>query len=212
MDEAFLRPEDDPKDQPEARVPEDSAFLLQRSANSAEFSGFLGTLSALDRDAIGQFLTVVMLTPGEVLFRQGSSGRDLYLVSRGQLRADHEEAGERVTVGLIGPGEVVGEMAVLDDAPRSVDVVATMDTTLYQLRGSDLARLAREYPHAHIGLINVIIGDVHRRLRRLQRTLRATVGQRRLDQIAKLDSEDASALAASPVLQKLWNRIVGDDP
>lgn len=60
------------------------------------------------------------LPAGAPLFRAGDPGDSLYVVTSGELRV--ERAGKLVAV--IGAGEVAGELAVIEESPRSADVVA----------------------------------------------------------------------------------------
>jgi predicted acylesterase/phospholipase RssA len=85
------------------------------------------------------------LRRGDVLFHQGNRGSSFYLVQSGRLRAIRDLDGEHpVLIGEIGRGELVGEMAVLGDAPRSASVVAIRDSQVTEFSGADLAALPKE--------------------------------------------------------------------
>ncbi|MFM7182176.1 MAG: patatin-like phospholipase family protein [Verrucomicrobiales bacterium] len=85
------------------------------------------------------------LRRGDVLFHENNRGDSFYLVRNGRLRAIRNLDGENpVTVGEVGRGEIIGEMAVLSDAPRSASVIAIRDTHLTEYSGSDLAALPKE--------------------------------------------------------------------
>lgn len=76
----------------------------------------------------------VALRAGETLITEGDAPGDVYLVLTGRLSATVARVDGGVTiVGEIGPGEVVGEMSVFSDLPRSATVVAIRDTTLLRL-------------------------------------------------------------------------------
>jgi len=59
--------------------------------------------------------------PGEVVFRQGDEGNRLYIVKSGALEvlASPTDAAEPIPVAYLGPGEVLGELALLTGSPRS---------------------------------------------------------------------------------------------
>src|SRR5579862_9479 len=81
-------------------------------------------------------LESVTLAGGEILFRQGDVGDALYLVVSGRLNvAVERELGEFV-VAELGPGETVGEMALLGGDARSGTVRAIRDTRLAKLSRS----------------------------------------------------------------------------
>src|SRR5438093_11202698 len=64
--------------------------------------------------------------PGEVVFRQGDEGDRLYIVKSGALEvlASPTDAAEPIPVAYLGPGEVLGELALLTGSPRSASVRA----------------------------------------------------------------------------------------
>lgn len=62
-----------------------------------------------------------------VIFNQGDPGDAAYFVRKGRVRIFQYNEGQRVEVGEMGPGEIFGEMAVLDGGKRSASAVAAED-------------------------------------------------------------------------------------
>ena len=62
--------------------------------------------------------------PGAALLAAGERGEEAFLVAEGRLRVSLEIAGGEEALAILGRGEIVGEMALVDDAPRSADVFA----------------------------------------------------------------------------------------
>ncbi|MEM1418294.1 MAG: cyclic nucleotide-binding domain-containing protein [Myxococcota bacterium] len=59
---------------------------------------------------------------GEVIFREGESGGALYLILEGKIRISREVSGMgEEALAVLGPGDAFGEMALIDDFPRSAD-------------------------------------------------------------------------------------------
>ena len=90
----------------------------------------------LDRNStldVENALEWVDLPAGEILFKQGDAAPDAYVVTAGHLAVVMGAGACRRTVARIGPGEVVGEMALLADAPRSATVLALHDSYLIRL-------------------------------------------------------------------------------
>ncbi len=84
---------------------------------------------------------------GALLCQQGSPGNELYLVISGRLRAIRSAAdGARQVLGEISRGELVGEMALMTDDPRSADVVAIRDTMLAVLNKAAFDHLVADFP------------------------------------------------------------------
>ena len=70
------------------------------------------------------------LKPGETLFRQGDPGDCAYAIESGQLEVFRGRGRARKVMALLGPGEVVGEMAVIDHLPRTASAIALKRTRL----------------------------------------------------------------------------------
>src|SRR5262249_39618378 len=87
---------------------------------------------------------------GEVLWRQGDDGREMVFVVDGHLAASFHVPGDRVVdIGRAGPGEIVGEGALLDGGPHAMEVRATEPASVLALRRLDFAALlARPHPWA----------------------------------------------------------------
>ncbi|HKY94215.1 MAG TPA: Crp/Fnr family transcriptional regulator [Kiloniellales bacterium] len=102
------------------------------------------------------------LAQGEVLFRAGQPGGQLYAVLEGRVRIFLEGAGgAEITLNLLGAGEVFGEIAMLDGGERTASAAALEPSRLLQLRReSVLAALRR-----HAELAERIILLLCRRLR-----------------------------------------------
>ena len=81
--------------------------------------------------------------PGEVLIRAGDKGDEVYVVTDGRFRVTRHEDDNEVHVGDVLPGECVGEMAVLRDAPRTATVTAVQDSKVLCVPGSRLRELMK---------------------------------------------------------------------
>ena len=75
--------------------------------------------------------------------------------------------GRHVEINRIGAGELFGEMALLDHAPRSATVLAATPATVYELHADGFAMLRAQSAPAASALATLVIRDVTRRLRRL---------------------------------------------
>lgn len=72
--------------------------------------------------AIAAIASEVSHRLGEVVFREGESGSALYLILEGKVRISREVSGMgEEALAVLGPGDAFGEMALLDDVPRSAD-------------------------------------------------------------------------------------------
>lgn len=70
------------------------------------------------------------LKSGEVLFKEGAPGDEMYLIRSGKIRIVKDLEGTKKTLAIIGEGEFFGEMALLDKRPRSAAAIAETDAKL----------------------------------------------------------------------------------
>ena len=111
--------------------------LLTRHLHS-----FLGEVEPSALELLREYLQWVELAGGETLMTQGEPGDAMYLIVSGRLRtyiADDE--GRQRMVREITRGQVVGEMSLYTDEPRSATLVAIRDTVLVRLSKEDFKKL-----------------------------------------------------------------------
>ena len=78
---------------------------------------------------------------GETIFAEGDPSEHAYIIERGQVEIHKEVAGKRVTLARLGPGEIFGEMGLVDERPRSAGALSTQHT---QLRSMTKERFVEE--------------------------------------------------------------------
>jgi SulP family sulfate permease len=87
------------------------------------------------------------LEPGDVLVREGDATDEIYFVEAGSLTASVlSEAGATVRIRTMGPGSVIGEVALYARRPRSASVVAESRCTLHRLSRGALETMVRDDP------------------------------------------------------------------
>ncbi len=118
-------------------------------------------LSDADDDAIRALqagLEWLELAAGGVLMRQGEAGDAMYVLASGRLRVSITgDDGHRRVVREITRGQVVGEMALITDAPRSATLVAVRDSVLARLARPAFDTLLRRHPAVSMALTRQII-------------------------------------------------------
>ena len=70
------------------------------------------------------------LKEGEVLFKEGNPGTEVFVIASGKMRITKHAEGKKVVLAELGPGESVGEMAILLDKPRTATAEAVTDCEL----------------------------------------------------------------------------------
>lgn len=119
------------------------------------FSG----LGERELDLLLEVTTTRRLKAKDVLFRKGDAGNQLYAVLRGRLKILAAGAdGKEVMFRINGPGEVIGEIALMDSNPRSATVVAIEACELLTLHRRDLIPFLEKHPKVTIELAGILAG------------------------------------------------------
>src|SRR5579872_5215215 len=103
---------------------------------------------------------------GSTLMSQGDTGVGLYVIISGTVRITQANNPDRAEeeLGTTGPGSVLGEMALLDDLPRSATVTAIDDVTALLLPVWEFRTTVRSHPEIALKLLAVL----SRRLRKVE--------------------------------------------
>jgi SulP family sulfate permease len=112
--------------------------------------------------------------PNRYLIRQGEAARHLYFIESGEFAAQLELQGEKpIRLRTMREGAIFGEIALYLDIPRSLSVVATKPSTVYQLSAEALANMSGRDPDLAVVFQNYVIRLLAERLVDLNRTLKA---------------------------------------
>jgi len=95
---------------------------------------------------------------GTTLTSQGDTGVGLYILTSGKVRITQTKSpgGAEVELGTAGPGDVLGEMALLDDLPRSATLTAIVDVTALLLPVWAFRTTLRSHPDIAFKLLSVL--------------------------------------------------------
>jgi CRP/FNR family cyclic AMP-dependent transcriptional regulator len=95
---------------------------------------------------LAEFIEMQEVPQWKVVFQQGDSSDSMYLVMSGELRARTMVGGKETILATFGPGEFFGDMALFDHGPRSADVLANVNSTLFRITSASFERMTREAP------------------------------------------------------------------
>ena len=95
---------------------------------------------------------------GSQLLGQGDSGDSLFIILEGRVRVErsHPSLLRPVLLAELGPGEVVGEIGVLDGEPRTATVTALRDTETIELGAPALTQTILDHPEVGAALLRVL--------------------------------------------------------
>jgi CRP-like cAMP-binding protein len=121
-----------------------------------------------ERERLGRLLRPRRYARGEVIFLEGDQGTALCLVAEGRIRIQLTGAdGREVVITVYGPGDFLGELALLDGEPRSADAIAQDASRVFWLQQEDFAAFLDNHPRAAM----MMLASLSRRLRHTTRVV-----------------------------------------
>jgi CRP-like cAMP-binding protein len=122
---------------------------------------------------LAALFTQRLFRPGERVFNKADSGCEAYIVLRGQVDIFlNEGAGP---IAAVHQGEIFGELAFLDGAPRAAFAVASQPTILLVVQKSAFTDLAQREPHLGLVILRNIAVEMSQRLRQTNLAVAAAV-------------------------------------
>ena len=122
--------------------------------------------AALDDEAARALMTSMTssrLERGDVLFREGDQGNRLYVIGEGKIKLGLTSVdGRENLLAILGPGEMFGELSLLDPGPRTATATAVAETQLIALGNEDLNAFLLGRPAVASSMLTALA----RRLRR----------------------------------------------
>lgn len=100
---------------------------------------------------------------GQVIFHLGDPGGLLYIISRGKVKISYTTPeGQEVVLAILGPGEFFGELALLDDSPRSATAEALEPTEAWTLHRDDFIHYISENPAFALHVLQTLAQHIRR--------------------------------------------------
>jgi len=116
---------------------------------------------------------------GTRVFHEGDSSDACYIVSEGNFRVTREHSdGRAITLATLGPGEIFGELAMLDGDKRSASAESITDGTLLALPANDVRSLLARNPEIALKLVAGLVRRLRAANARLSRQSFQTVPSR----------------------------------
>jgi signal transduction histidine kinase len=99
----------------------------------------------------------VRVPAGELLFSEGDEGTRAYIIREGELEILKTSGGREVLIAVRKPGEVIGEIALLQSSPRTASVRARCDAVLLSLEKEQLDQLLQTSPTAQQAMFHTVL-------------------------------------------------------
>lgn len=168
---------------------------LARSLSANPFFAGLGPEAV---EALAALAVSRRVAPEEALFRKGDPGDALYAVRRGQIRiATGTEGGRPFTLNIHGPGDVFGEVALLDGRPRTADAVAAEAGELLVLRRRDFLALLERRPGLAVRVTELLCERIRWMTTRMEETALMPLRTRLARRLVALAEDYGAELAVS---------------
>ena len=170
--------------------------------------------SSLGEDEIARLLEMSNekdYQEGHVILREGELADSIFLIGSGVVSVVLQRRdGEKVTISTLGSGEFFGEMALLDQRPRSATVIVEERCSLLEIKGDEFLKLM----HGHPGIEFQVLLKLSERLRHASEQVlalklndvdeRINIFSTKLD--ARLEAADAQMKAARTVFEQTTTR------
>ena len=123
--------------------------LSEKSSNSLENISLVEGISKSQRKALEKRCSWHTYAEGEQVIDRHDDNRDVYFIVEGQVRiVNYSLSGREIAFDDLGKGDYFGELAAIDDGPRSANVVAQAQTTVAMLGPVAFAEFLHDHPSA----------------------------------------------------------------
>lgn len=114
-------------------------------------------LSEEDLERLSTHAEEITLPAGQSLFAEGDAGERAFVIAEGAIEIVKQSPGRDVLLAVRGSGDVIGEMALLEDAPRMATARARTDATLISIRKAQLDDLLDTSPSAAKAMFGLLL-------------------------------------------------------
>lgn len=105
---------------------------------------------------------MIMVGAGETLVEEGTLGTQMFVVERGRVEVSRRRGDVRVVLATLGPGAIIGELALLESLPRSATVTAVEDTAVFPVDSAALLQRIAADPMFALRLLQTMSARIRR--------------------------------------------------
>jgi signal transduction histidine kinase len=171
-------------------------------------------LEEQDLDALTRLAEPRTLKAGDLLMEQDAPGDAMYVVLDGQFEVSKHSGKQDVLLGLRGSGEMLGEMALLEEAPRMASVRALSDSRVLAISRAAFYQLLADNSSAVLAILRTVIGRLRSTEGLLQQQEKmAALGTLSAGLAHELNNPAAAVMRSAGQLRDVlnkWQRISGD--
>jgi CRP-like cAMP-binding protein len=97
---------------------------------------------------------------GEYIVKQGESGLGLFFITSGRVKVEVDRNGAKAIVAQLQSEDFIGELSIIDNKPRSANVVCLEDTSCLLLTRDSFSKLINKYPEIAIQMAKALAGRI----------------------------------------------------
>jgi len=135
--------------------------ILDQPQGVENFLQGLPLFARLDREGLEQIAAHIhrrSFAPGVTLFHQDMPGSMLYIIEQGYVRVfSIGRTGQELTLNICGPGEIFGELSILDNQYHSATAITLSQTVVQLLAKTELDRFMERYPQIERAIIQLLV-------------------------------------------------------
>ena len=122
-------------------------------------------LPADDVQTIAHYMHAYVALEDTIIFHEGEAGDAMLLIVEGMVKITRGDPQDALTLGILDRGKTLGEMALVDNLPRSATCVVIHDSMFAALTRANFDRLAHDHPSLAITLLKEVARMLSVRLR-----------------------------------------------
>src|SRR6266478_316754 len=151
----------------------------------------LSELGEGERAALAERIDLMKFSAGQTIFNYGDPGTALYIIRSGEVEIYiKNDQGEKIVLETSKPGDIFGEVSLIDNGPRTAWVTAISNVELFRLDRAHFEDYLRQHTPAALNLLSVIA----KRLRRSDDVIRRTI-TRNVNDVAEEQANFLTRLA-----------------
>ncbi len=133
------------------------------AVQALQFVPFFADLPEEHAEELAKALVPRRYTAGQVIFHLGDPGGLLYLIGKGKVKISHATTdGQEVVLAILGRGDFFGELALIDDAPRSATAVALETAETWTLHHEEFIHYLTGNPEFALHVLKTLAGHIRR--------------------------------------------------
>ena len=129
---------------------------VKRVLDETTMTRYLRSLIKADRPDVEEAIAALShrsvlknYEPGAVIFREGDAGESFHIICRGSVTVSSDQDGQEVILSYLKVGAYIGEIALIDNVPRTATVRAATPTETIALDRAAFAEMMQQFPQLH---------------------------------------------------------------